>query len=381
MWKPNEPNLPNNYSLALSRQHNLERSKHLATEQGQEDYNKVFRSWIQKGYLQRVPEDEIEVEQAFYLPHFPVKREDKTTSKVRPVLDGAAKWKDKSLNDAIYVGPKVINDLDVVLTRFRRRQIALGGDVSEMFLQILMYPEDRQFHRIIFREKATDPLVHYHFVVHPFGNRGSPCVAIYTIKKQAEIMQFELPRASETVLESTLVDDNLDSVSSTEEAIQLIQDLKKIYTACGMKITKFISNSHEVLASVTEEERAKDVDIAGMEAKENLPLVKVLGVVWKGAEDLFTFTAEPPEPTTKWSKRMTLRTTARLFDPLGFLAPYIIRGRMEYQSYWVHKLSWDESLPEEALPKWLAWIKEFPKLSTITVPDVFGPRPTQKRLK
>ena len=72
---------------------------------------------------------------------FPSSDDDKTTSKVRPVLDGAAQYRGKCLNDAIYVGPKVINDLDVVLTRFRRHQIAVGGDVSEMFLRIFLYPE------------------------------------------------------------------------------------------------------------------------------------------------------------------------------------------------------------------------------------------------
>ena len=59
MWKPNEPNLINNLPLALKRQANLEKGKHLKDEKDREDYNKVFRGWIEKQYLIPVPVEEI----------------------------------------------------------------------------------------------------------------------------------------------------------------------------------------------------------------------------------------------------------------------------------------------------------------------------------
>jgi len=370
MWQDGDPKLENNLPLAIKRQLNLERGKHLKSQKARDEYNKAFKGWIgnEKDYLIPVPENEIHDKWANYLPHFPVIRDDKTTTKVRPVLDGSAQYNGKCLNDAIYVGPKVINDLDVVLTRFRRHQVAVGGDVSEMFLRIFLYPEDRKYHRIVFRESTNEPLKHYQFTVHPFGNRGSPCVAIFVIKKHAEKYKAECPRAAETIIESTLVDDNMDSVPTEDEAIKLIADLKKIYGSCGMTITKFISNSKDVLASVTVEERAKDLDLAGLEAKENLPLVKTLGVVWIGADDLFTFVAQPPDPQTKWTKRTTLQTTARLYDPLGFLSPYILRARLEAQEYWRHELEWDTPLPLDLLPSWSNWIAELSELPAVTIP-------------
>ena len=63
-------------------------------------------------------------------------KEDRVTTKVRVVFDAAAKHDGKSLNDAIWPGPKLQRDLVHVLTRFRRAPVALSADISEMFLQV-----------------------------------------------------------------------------------------------------------------------------------------------------------------------------------------------------------------------------------------------------
>ena len=68
------------------------------------------------------------------------------------VFDAAAKSDGKSLNDAVRAGPKLQRELTDVLTRFRTAPIALSGDVSEMFLQVGLSEEDRQYRRFLWRE-------------------------------------------------------------------------------------------------------------------------------------------------------------------------------------------------------------------------------------
>lgn len=58
---------------------------------------------------------------------------------------------------------------------------------------------------------------------------------------------------------SFYVDDCLASVASEQEAISLYKDLKNICAKGGFHLTKWISNSRGVLASIPEEERAKEV--------------------------------------------------------------------------------------------------------------------------
>ena len=58
---------------------------------------------------------------------------DKTSTKVRIVFDCSAKMDGASLNDVIYAGPKLQQELFDVLIRFRRNPIALACDVKEMY--------------------------------------------------------------------------------------------------------------------------------------------------------------------------------------------------------------------------------------------------------
>ena len=56
-----------------------------------------------------------------------------------------------SLNDAIYQGPKLQRERFSVLLRFRKRPVALVCDIAEMYLRISLAPEDRPFHRFLWR--------------------------------------------------------------------------------------------------------------------------------------------------------------------------------------------------------------------------------------
>ena len=45
------------------------------------------------------------------------------------------------------------------------------------------------------------------------------------------------------------------------------------------------------------------------------------------------------------TRREMLRAIASLFDPLGFLAPWLLGGKLLLQRVTVLKLDWDEKLP------------------------------------
>ena len=73
---------------------------------------------------------------------------DKTTTKVRSVFDCAAKCKDISLNDMIYAGPKLQQDLFNVLVRFRRNPVGIACDIKEMYPS--REPDVSEFSRVVF---------------------------------------------------------------------------------------------------------------------------------------------------------------------------------------------------------------------------------------
>lgn len=82
------------------------------------------------------------------------------------------------------------------------------------------------------------------------------------------------PEVIKTVGRNFYVDDVLKSVPSANQAIHLASDLTKLLKEGGFHLTKFASNSREVLASIPPELRANpklDLDL------DQLPLERALG--------------------------------------------------------------------------------------------------------
>ena len=125
--------LPDNYSMALNRLQCTEKKLKQCPELG-EAYKTVVQSYQDRGYIYKVPHDEIKPDQVWYLPHFPVLRPDKSTTKTHVVFDASAKFNDMSLNDIVPQGPKLQNELFEVLLRFRCDPLALMCDIKEMYL-------------------------------------------------------------------------------------------------------------------------------------------------------------------------------------------------------------------------------------------------------
>ncbi len=116
-WKNNEPTLFNNHDMAFQRLQNTDKTltKNVELEG---IYSDIIDQYIQKGYIRKVEEEEKRPHKAWYLPHFPVLRPDKPTTKTRIVFDASAKENGVSLNDEIHQGPKLQRDLFNILIRF-----------------------------------------------------------------------------------------------------------------------------------------------------------------------------------------------------------------------------------------------------------------------
>ena len=124
----------------------------------------------------------------WYLPHFPVIRLDKETTKTRIVFDASAKYDGVSLNDVIHQGPKLQRDLFDVLLRFRRFPVAVVCDIAEMYLRIGITPEDRTISRFLWRgiNQNSHPDI-YEFDRVVFGVNSSPFQAQFVLQYHAHV--------------------------------------------------------------------------------------------------------------------------------------------------------------------------------------------------
>lgn len=372
-WREDGPKLENNFGMALSRLTNLEKSLQRKNPTITQSYNEIIQDYEKKNYIRKLPDPKIE-ENQWFLPHFPVVREDKATTKVRVVFDAAAKLKGTSLNDIVLSGPKLQREVVDVLVRFRRAPVALTADISEMFLQVGLKEEDRRYHRFLWRnfKSSQDPDV-YKFLRLPFGNTASPFCAQHVLHTHAQAHSTKYPEAAETVDNSMYVDDVLDSCETALEAKELRRQLSDLLDDGGFKLRKWLSNERSVVEEIPEADRLPGLMIQN----GNLPTMKTLGVLWNAEKDVFEFQVDPPKISTKSTKRDVLNAIATLFDPLRFLSPFTVRAKILMQEIWTAGIDWDDALPNHLQAKWNKWNAELKdlsvvknsSLSTIATPD------------
>ncbi|KAH9362123.1 hypothetical protein HPB48_002101 [Haemaphysalis longicornis] len=76
--------------------------------------------------------------------------------------------------------------------------------------------------------------------------------------------------------------------------------------------------------------------------------MKVLGASWNRTEDTRLASTENVAAfinTMPTTKRTLPQAFARIYDPLGFLAPFTVRANIIFQDLWKLRYPWDSSLP------------------------------------
>lgn len=68
--------------------------------------------------------------------------------------------------------------------------------------------------------------------------------------------------------------------------------------------------------------------------------IKTLGLMWLPKTDEFCVKVKLNQLTIV-SKRTATSDLARLFDPLGLLAPVVVKAKIFIQQLWQFKLDWD----------------------------------------
>jgi hypothetical protein len=340
------------WSKAMARLRSTEYSLKRSDDRKQK-YTEVINGYIDKGYARKVedPDDTM-----WLLPHFPVIREERETTKLRIVFDGAAKIQNLSLNDQIQEGPKLQRDIFEVLLRFRRYGIAINCDIKEMFLGISVTPHDSKYLRILWRnmEDRSPDVIELLRVT--FGINASPFLAISTLLDHAERYRCVYPRAVEALTCSTYVDDTLDSVESQEEAIELYNNISTICKEAGWRVHKWSSNDKSFLSHVPVEDQAQGCPVKTVDAAEMS--IKTLGVRWMPETDQFIGeSTEIVVEDQNITKRFVLKKMAKIYDPLGMMSPYVMQCKMLLQEIWKTGSDWDETLNENLRGHVLDWIK------------------------
>lgn len=363
------PFLPDNKQLAAVRLSHLKR-KFILNESYKNDYMNYMKDIIERGDVEEVC-DVGTYGEKWYIPHHGVYHP-KKPEKLRVVFDCSAKYKGSSLNEHLLPGPDMINSLTGVLIRFRQHRIALMCDIEKMFHQFHVSENDRDYLRFLWwknRDLSTPPQ-EFRMKVHLFGAVSSPGCANYGLKQLAKEHSHTHPLGSQFIARDFYVDDGIISVESAEKAIQIAKEAREMCANRGLRLHKFVSNNIAVLQSIPATEHAMDIKTKDLRFNDPA-LERALGIYWNIERDCFTFKVSPKnQPATR---RGILSSVASIYDPLGFVAPFLLKGKKILQEMCHQGTGWDDPIPERLKPRWEKWEDDLVKMEGIQVARCYQP--------
>ena len=363
--------LPNNRSVAVQRLKGL-RSRLVRNDAFRHDYTTFMEAMVVSGHAEKVPNEELKLDsgRTWYLPHHGVYNP-KKPGKLRVVFDCSVEFGGQVLNDQLLQGPDMTNNLTGILCRFRMKPVALTCDLQGMFNQVGVNSEDRNFLRFLWWENGDveQPPQEFRMTTHLFGARSSPACAMFALMKTADDYEENYgAEAAEFLRKNFYIDDGLTSVDTEENAISLINSTRKMCERGGFHMHKVLSNSVKVLETVPPESRCSELQRLDV-GTSSLPIQRALGVEWDTKTDVLQFSVDPRDkPPTR---RGILSTVSSLFDPLGFVSPFVLRGKQILKELCRDGFGWDDPVPDAIMTRWNEWTSDLEAVSELRIPRCY----------
>lgn len=187
-------------------------------------------------------------------------------------------------------------------------------------LQIQVRPEDRDVHRFLWDDGGTVRVMR--FLHLPFGNKSSPFLMNATVKYH--LSQCSPSTVVEELSENLYVDNFLSGCDEDSVGCEILQEANSVMERAGMT-SQWASNSEQVGVVLNRDFHDRS---AGEES------LKVLGLRWQAADDFLCYDGVAVPEDLCMTKRVVLSFIARMFDPLGFLTPYVMIVKRLFQELW-----------------------------------------------
>ena len=334
----------------------------------------------------------------FYISHHEVLKPESKSTPCRIVFNSSANFRGHVLNEYYAKGPDMLNNLLGVLLRFRERPVAMIGDIGKMFHSIDIPLVDQMTHRFLWRDldEEREPDTYVMTSVN-MGDRPSGTIAMIALRKTAEMSKYECPRACETILSNSYMDDIPDSIDTVEEAKEVMNEIDEVLGKGGFKVKEWIySGSVQKSTTFVDHNEQRAVQLFTGSSIVFNDTERVLGLGWDPGSDMVRYDvklnfskksrkvhSEPnlsreqvpwniPLPLTK---RQVLSQVNGVYDPMGLISPFTVRAKIMLRKLWGQekKLDWDDPIPERLRQEWAVFFQEPFQLEEIAIQRCIKP--------
>ena len=167
-------------------------------------------------------------------------------------------------------------------------------------------------------------IIQYQFCRLVFGLTQRPAILNETIHHHVTHYLLIEPMIAEILASEFYVDNFTSGAQTIDEGFNIYQKTKYLMKHGGFNLRKWKTTSKILQQRINLTER---------ESSES-PEVKLLGVKWDTEQDKFQFDFKEVTTFVKSllpTKRSILKISAKVFDPLGLLSPFIIGAKYYFK--------------------------------------------------
>ena len=375
-WKCDPHSLPDNKSSALATLFRLE--KRLNNDENLKSiYHEQMQDMIDRNVARKVTKEEMLNYKGpfYYISHLGVPNPRSKSTPYRIVFNSSQLYKGISLNNFLLKGPDAyLNNQLGILLRWREEKVAIVSDIKKMYNSVHLDIEAQHCHRFLWRiDQSNDPETYCITRVN-MGDKPAGAISTEALYMTAEKFAYLYPQAAVLLKMGTYVDDLMDSVKTKDDAENLSETTEKMLLKGGFKVKFWL--------------------FSGSCVTEDNGVVQVLGVSWKPNEDyvglqaslnfspkkrgIYTLPDLKPQDISsnvpqRLTKRIVLSQMMRIYDPMGLLSPFTLRGKILLRKSWQLNLGWDDALPSSLYSQWTHLFLEMGEISKLWYPRVLKP--------
>ena len=281
-------------------------------EQFGHPYDKFVESYIEKEFIEQIPNQPIE---GHYMPHHAVFKKI-TTTPLRIVFNASSRPNEgKSLNDCLMTGPSLTAKLHEILIQFCQGTYAVTADnISKAFHRIIVDGEDRKFLKFLWINLNSQEILTFQFKVVLFGATCSP----YLLQ---ETLYTHLSQSAEgnSFLDKFYVDNYMNTYDSQVDLVSDKIHLDNVMNQASMPLQEWVSNNEHF----------------NFLYQLAVPITRnAVGISWNPYTDNMNITVGVKlilEDSWSFTKSKILSLVSSVFDPLGWVSPLTVCGKIFLQ--------------------------------------------------